>query len=410
MQKLGGAVIHMQQSFSGLKVLFSKAESFEEMKALPSRKVFDEEITNFLNELSVAIRKDREAKTYPDVVTFGFFCRKANIELLKETYSSNNRIGRGISFHIAPSNVPINFAYTLVAGLLSGNSCIVRTSTKDFKQTEILCRLMEDVVQKTNSIIGKYIAVIQYGRNKEINDFLSEISDVRVIWGGDATIREIRKSEIPSRCVEVTFADRYSICVLEAKYVKQITDWSTVAQNFYNDTYLYDQNACSSPRLMYWIGEEKDIVEAKKLFWNAIYENISPKYVVEPVIAVDKLMMDYRMAIELENISIMQDESNLFHRINVTELDTNLPLYSCPGGSYIEYDSDSINDLEKIVTKKYQTLSYLVEDASGIADWVKEKGLPGIDRIVPMGKTADFTMIWDGYNLIETMSRVIHYV
>jgi len=29
----------------------------------------------------------------------------------------------------------------------------------------------------------------------------------------------------------------------------------------------------------------------------------------------------------------------------------------------------------------------------------------GIDRIVPMGKSMDFALIWDGYDLIRQMSR-----
>lgn len=397
----------MQASFNGLKVLFCEMTSFDEMKKLPAKKVFDDGVCSFLNELSVEIRKDKESKGYPDIVTFGFFCRKANIESLKNQYYEEGRIGRGLSFHIAPSNVPINFAYTLVAGLLAGNSCVVRTSTKDFAQTRVLCRLMQQVLERMDTDIGKYIAVVQYGRDKEINDALSAMSDVRVIWGGDTTISEIRKSEIPSRCVEITFADRYSLCVLNAKDILNLDNLDAVVQNFYNDTYLYDQNACSSPKLMYWIGGKEEIKRAKSAFWGAVKRNIEGRYIIEPVIAVDKTMMDYRAAIELENVIVEDDGDNLFHRIRLENLDESIVKYVCPGGSFLEYDSTGLNELEKIVTKKYQTLSYLGGDKQEIYNWVIESGVPGIDRIVPIGKTADFTLTWDGYNLIETMSRKV---
>jgi hypothetical protein len=51
---------------------------------------------------------DQEAKAYPDVITFGFFCRKGNIERLKKAYQTqiSHRLGRGVTFHIAPANVP----------------------------------------------------------------------------------------------------------------------------------------------------------------------------------------------------------------------------------------------------------------------------------------------------------------
>jgi len=34
----------------------------------------------------------------------------------------------------------------------------------------------------------------------------------------------------------------------------------------------------------------------------------------------------------------------------------------------------------------------------------------GIDRIVPIGKTTEFSLTWDGFNLIETLSRKIELI
>ena len=404
MPKSGGVAILMQLN-SKVKVLFGNSD-FEGMKKLPAKPVFSDDICEFLSAVGSGIMKSREAKAYPDVVTFGFFCRKANLAKLKEEYYMPYRLGRGFSFHIAPSNVPINFAYTMVAGLLAGNPCVVRASSKNFVQISLLCDIMKKLA--SNYEASKYISVVQYGRDKEVNDYFSALSDVRVVWGGDNTISEIRKSPLLSRAVEVTFADRYSICVLNAEDVLKIKDWDKVAQDFYNDTYLYDQNACSSPRLMYWLGDSETVAKAKDKFWNGIHDFIAKKYTVEPVIAVDKLTMDYRVAIENEGVVLENDVDNLFHRISVPTLDMNLSAYACPGGSYIEFESETLDELEKAVNKKFQTLSYLGGNPEAYANWVIEKGLPGIDRIVPMGKTADFSLTWDGCNLIETMSRKVY--
>ncbi len=402
MLKSGGAVIHMQQN-SKIKVLYGNTD-FESMKKLPAKPIFSDDICFFLNEISSEIMKNREARRFPDVITFGFFCRKANLTQLKGRYYEEGRIGRGFSLHVAPSNVPINFAYTMVAGLLAGNPCVVRASSKNFEQIDLLCELMK---KTDNAVAKQYISVVQYGREKEVNDYLSNLADVRVVWGGDNTINEIRKSSIPTRAVELTFADRYSICVLDAKDVLQMTDWDKIAQDFYNDTYLYDQNACSSPRMMYWLGTKNEVEQAKVKFWNGIHDYIAGKYTVEPVIAVDKLTMDYRVAIENENVYLENCKDNVFCRISVQSLELDLPSYSCPGGSYIEYSSENLNELAKVVTKKYQTLSYLGGNPKSYRDFVIEKGLSGIDRIVPMGKTADFSLTWDGNNLINIMSRKV---
>lgn len=41
---------------------------------------------------------------------------------------------------------------------------------------------------------------------------------MRVIWGGDATIKEIRRAALLPRATEITFADRYSLAVIDADY------------------------------------------------------------------------------------------------------------------------------------------------------------------------------------------------
>ena len=81
---------------------------------------------NFLDELSNVLRKSAESKIYADLMAFSFWCRKGNINKLKHDQDGKNqRIGRGLAFHIAPSNVPLNFGYSFIFGLLSGNSNII---------------------------------------------------------------------------------------------------------------------------------------------------------------------------------------------------------------------------------------------------------------------------------------------
>lgn len=79
---------------------------------------------------------NKNAKTYSDVVTFGFWIRKGSVLKLKERFEKIDEIylGKGVAFHIALSNVSVNFAYSLVSGLLCGNANAVRIPSKDFPQ------------------------------------------------------------------------------------------------------------------------------------------------------------------------------------------------------------------------------------------------------------------------------------
>ena len=403
-------MIPMQPDLSKIKKYYMRAACFEDMRKLPALRLFDDGICEMLEALSAAIRSDKEAKQYPDIVTLGFFCRKGNIQKLKQEYFDKDRLGKGLSFHIAPSNVPINFMYSLVTGLLAGNPCIVRVSSKEFVQTDIICRLLSEI--EVQPEIGQYIAVIGYEYDKEITDYFSSIVNVRVIWGGDRTIHEIRRSPIRSRCTDIGFADRYSLCVIGAASLLEtgdIQDKQKIAHGFYNDTYLFDQNACSSPRLIYWLGNKEDVDKAQHIFWDVVHDYIKEQYKVEPIIATDKLLTAYQVAIDLENVTIVRSGDNLIQRIKFDSLPENLSEYTCPGGSFIEYNSETLEDLVPIITDKYQTLTYIGLDSEWLTDWIISHGLSGIDRIVPNGKASDFMFTWDGYNVIDMMSRKLFY-
>ena len=66
-----------------------------------------------------------------------------------------------------------------------------------------------------------------------------------------------------------------------------------------------------------------------------------------------------------------------------------------------------MDEIASIVTRKYQTLAYYGFERNELDDFVLRNRLTGIDRIVPFGDTTAFSLIWDGNNLINIMSRVV---
>jgi hypothetical protein len=379
------------------------------MRFLRALRPFSDEVVRFLNALSQTLMADTEAKAYPDIITFGFFCRKANIERLKETYTAqiSCRLGRGVTFHIAPANVPVNFAYSLVCGLLAGNACIVRAPSRLFPQVGIICRAMQEVLEsEAIRPLTDYIAIVRYDRDDEITAYFSGLCDVRIIWGGDDTIQEIRKYPIPARAFDLTFADRYSICVIQAAACLAQSDLAKTALDFYNDTYLFDQNACSSPRLVVWIGTDEAIQIAKSKFWAAVHDAVRARYTLAPIMAVDKLTALCRCAMGLPGAAAAVMPDHLIDRIQIKKLSPELDQYRCAGGSFLEYDDRNLEAVASIITRKYQTLSYIGFQPNDLREWVLSNGLAGIDRLVPVGRTADFGLVWDGYDLISFLSRV----
>ncbi len=364
----------------------------------------------FLNSLSVALMSDEVAKLYPDVISFAFWCRKANIAKLKQEFAEKHiRLGLGRVFHIAPSNVPINFAFSYAIALLAGNANIVRVPTKDFPQTSIVCRVINQLfTDKKYKKIADMTAFVKYQQSDEITSAFSANCNARIIWGGDQAINNIRKLTIPERSIEIAFADRYSFCVIDGNSILQADNvtLNTLASSFYNDTYLMDQNACSSPHLIVWLGEGDVLTKARQRFWDSAYKAVAAKYEMQAVHAVDKFTQLCRNAIDLDNVMQCERYGNYIYRIKLGDLPLDMDSLRGKYGYFFEYDTDDINNLAHVVTTKYQTLTYFGVDKDILVDFVLENHLLGLDRIVPIGAALDISVIWDGYDLIRTLSRI----
>ena len=388
--------------------LLGSYKLIEDISNSASKKPFDERIIEFLNEVSSELINSKSAKKYPDVVTFGFWIRKGSLLNLKKRFEKQDgllHLGRGVSFHIAPSNVPVNFAYSLVMGLVTGNSNIVRIPSKDFPQVGIIVDAFSKVLDRYEEL-RSYIVLVRYDRDKDLNDLFSSISDVRIIWGGDQTISEIRKSILPPRSGEITFADRYSIAVIDSDVYMDIENKDAVAKDFYNDTFLSDQNACTSPRIVIWMGNH--IEEAKKIFWDKEYEIVEERYTLHSIQSVNKLSKSYLVAANEQEIRVEKHVDNLIIRIKVTKANAKLMDYRENSGFFYEYDCDDINDIRDLCNDRHcQTLAY-IGDKQRIIDLVGT-GIKGVDRIVPIGHTMDFDLIWDGYDLPAVLTRTVSF-
>jgi len=306
--------------------------------------------------------------------------------------------------------VPINFAYSLVAALLAGNACVVKASSQDFAQTRIVCAAMKQLLEGAHVALRDHVTVVIYPRERQdVTEMFSAACDSRIIWGGDETVRRVRTAPLAPHANEVTFPDRYSLLVVSAEAVlamdeKQLT---TAAQGFYNDTYLTDQNACTSPRLIYWLGSGETLAQAQQRFWEAVRGYAKSRYALEPVVAVDKITAAYRAAIQLPGSRIVPMPDNMVVRIALDSLTPEMDENRCAGGFFLEYAAETLDDLAPVVKRKYQTLSYLGLEKDDLLRFVRDHRLTGIDRIAPVGSTMDFALTWDGIDLIRTLSRVI---
>ena len=76
-------------------------------------------------------------------------------------------------------------------------------------------------------------------------------------------------------------------------------------------------------------------------------------------------------------------------------------------GYFYEFEAEDINQISHIVSKSFQTLTYFGVNKSYLTDFVVQNRLFGIDNITPIGSALDIGVIWDGYDIIRSLSRTI---
>lgn len=370
---------------------------------------YDDDVCEFLADLSSHLMKVSAVRGFPDVVSFAYWCRKANIQGLKaqtgtDRFPLSCRLGRGVAFHVAPSNIPVNFAFSFVFGLLAGNANIVRVPSKPFEQTTLICDSINAVLPGFPEVASR-VALVTYPASDDITGAFCALSDVRVIWGGDRTIESIKAFQAHPRCKDITFSDRYSIALINGEAVQEASDDELVklADRFYNDTYLMDQNACSSPQMMFW---SNATAADKDRFWKFVGECARRRYELQPEVVMDKYVQLCEDAID-GRITEPASFNGLITLMPIDSLPKEISGLRGKGGYFYEHDVRSLSEVIPHVTERYQTLLYYGYDAEDLRRLVVSAHLRGIDRIVPFGSAMDIDVFWDGYDLITEMSRIV---
>ena len=365
---------------------------------------------NFLNDLAREIKEDKIARKFPDLIYLMFWCNK-QVKLINNKKKNFLVVGRGLIFHICPSNVPVNFVYSFIFGLLSGNSNVVKLPSKNFKEKKIILKLLKKLLNKRMYInLKNSNQFIEYSSNKEITKYLSSICDVRVIWGGDKTINEIRKNWIPERTIDITFADRYSFSIINISKLKKESEknLNLLAKNFFNDTYIMNQQACNSPHFVFWLGKKDSKFQNK--FWNLLNYVVQNKFKFDEVQAVEKYTNLLSNLIKYKNFSRVERfmNNNIFILSSKKKIN-NIENIRGVSGTFFQKNINKISELKSYVSKKCQTISYYGVHKNEIKNFILKNNLFGIDRVVPIGSSLEIDLIWDGYDIVKTLSREVSF-
>lgn len=347
----------------------------------------------------------------PSWAAFSFWLRPRKLENYKKLLTfPENRLGRGLTFHIAPANMPTMFLYSFFISLLAGNANIVRISPRLTAKVQPVCDLLKQLLHTpTYKPIEEQNTFLTYSHEKKITDYFSKQCNSRIIWGGDKTISEIRKSPLSPMAIDIPFADRYSVSIFDCDYIAACTEeeLKNAVHHFYLDTYEVDQNACSSPRFIFWL--EKDAPTfflAQQRWWQALTVEIQ-KYDLAAIKVSKKYAEAWTFAMHTPEIQTFTYASNRLYVYTLSALPEDLTSLSGSFGQFFQYPIKKLEDIIPYMTNKIQTVTTLNLDNQMLRTQLIQAGITGVDRIVPVGQAMDMDIIWDGRNLLDTLTRII---
>jgi hypothetical protein len=395
-------------------------ELLDGLRAAPRRHTepFHPLRVDFAHAVSRAIFAHPRSKAFPEMRAVAFWLRRGAVAPLADRFAaleaaSTLRAPRGLAFHLPPTNVDTLFVYSLMASFLVGNLNVVRVSpNRPTEQVALLCEVLRAVLaeERFAEFAGE-LAVVSYAHEPEPTAAVSSEADVRLLWGGDETIARLRPVAIGAAAHDLTFGDRFSFAVLRPGAVLEADDQLryTLAERLFNDAYWFNQLACSSPRLLVWVGGDAEAGRAREILFTELARVIAAKrYGLEPGAAIAKLTFMYEALIDRPVESVHQAGSELCV-LTLTDLagfDRTHP----GAGLFFEARVDALADLVAFVTRKDQTLTAYGFSADELAAFARSLQGRGLDRIVQFGDALTFGSLWDGYDLLAELTRTVHVV
>lgn len=381
-------------------------DALQALTQSPTVEPFEEDRVQFVSELSRVIA--RKAPRSPELQALAFWMRRSELVRMRRaleeaTASGQVLMPRGTVFHIPPSNVDTMFVYSWMLALLMGNRNIVRLSSRETEQSHVILQSLAEVVASYPEIATSSL-VVSYGHDERVTSALSLVADVRVIWGGDATVDRIRQIAIRPDAKDVTFPDRASLCAISTDaYLQQTSEErDEVVRKFFNDAFWFDQLGCSSPRTVAWIGHDQNRA-ATDDFWTRLAEHVQQRgYSVEASTAIAKLTHLYGASIDMERAQLTW-LGNEIAFVDVSDIPSIESF--CGAGTFYQSHVSSLLDLIPTIRRRHQTLTTFGIGRDEVLAFVHALCGKGIDRIVPVGEALAFDRTWDGMDLLQEFSR-----
>ncbi len=373
-------------------------------------RVGDPRVREFLTVLARRLLAPGTARRFPELASLGFFLRGGEVGKILDSVTPGGdqlRFPRGLVFHVPPANVDTIFVYSWALSALAGNSNVVRISPRSAGAAMAVLDALNEALRDTHPAIAQTQRMVTFGHDHPAFRELSLACDLRVIWGGDRSVAEIRRHPLRPSARDLTFPDRSSFAVISAAgwLAADESTRAGVATGLYNDSYWFDQAACASPRAIYWVGDAESVRRAQGELFALLGDVVATKPTeVGPAMAIEKRVSTYGLAAEGAATEV-RFAGNAIATLDLTAPEL-VPRRWLGVGTFPQARLESLADLAEIVERRDQTVSHFGFTGDELVTFAEHVGGRGVDRMVPIGAALTFSSIWDGYDLLREFTRL----
>jgi hypothetical protein len=327
----------------------------------------------------------------------------------KEGHAKLRAFPLGTVGHWPAGNIEIQPVLSLTCALLGGNACLVRVPTGLIEATH---RLMERlrVVDATGMLLER-IKLVSFDHSRDdLQVAMARNVDGAMIWGGDDAVSRVRALPFPHWTRIAVFGPRLSVAAIDAEVWNNPSERSSWCQRIARDVWQFDQQACSSPQVLFLergdCGDVEEFVEELRQAFQA--ENRAhPRHEIHA--ALTSAICLARASWLLDNVANKAWFSQSPDWTILLGEGTDIPKPTQGRTLTILL----VNDLLKVISKldgAVQTLGLAIGDTEKEEALAEAAARRGVDRIVKLGRMHVFASPWDGMDLIRPMVRVVRHV
>jgi len=372
--------------------------------------VGDQRVVDFLVAFGRRLLAPTVARRWPELGSLGFFLRRGEVARAVASVADTPgalRFPQGLIFHVPPANVDTIFVYSWALAALAGNRNVVRISERSAGAAEAVLDALNATLDDAHPVIRETQRMVTYGRDDAVTTAFSQACDLRVIWGGDASVETLRRYPLRPSARDLTFPDRASFAVLAASAwgAASAAERRSVAEGLYNDVYWFDQAACASPRGVFWVGPPDAAAQAQDELTEEIASVVAARQpAVDASMAVQKQVSTYGLAAEGDAVRV-RFAGNAIATVELARTSA-VPRHWLGTGTFAYARLDRLSELVALIERRDQTITHYGFDEETLVAFARALGGRGVDRLVPVGQALAFAPVWDGYDLLREFTRL----